>query len=157
MKNLLLAAAAASALMLGGCASMCPCGESGASSHPTVTIDSRTMLPTVSPDPLFFAQAQKNVTITWHLPANAGLKFAADGIVVDGELTDKPTGGDKAMAAAGGVVLQREQTEIVDCKPAGERAYSCVNRHTRPGRYKYSVHVLQNGKPLAADPQIMND
>ena len=55
-------------------------------------------------------------------------------------------------------MLVRAQDEIVGCRPIDDNAaFTCLNRHTRPGIYKYTVRVVTQGGVVAQDPQIMND
>lgn len=90
----------------------------------------------VKPEPLRFAKDQTQVTIVWSVPKGAGVTFADNGIVVD-----------------------KARDEIVECRPRNEGLeFSCLNRHTVPGTYKYTIRLLQGGKPLEPhDPTIMND
>ncbi len=112
-----------------------PMGPRGEMMHanPLVTVKGNQI--SVSPDPLVFLKDEKNVRITWRL-GDGGLSFADNGIVVEGP----------------------KQDEIVDCRPgASGRDFSCLNRNSRPGRYKYTIRVLKDGKPLVPrDPEIMN-
>ena len=42
----------------------------------------------------------------------------------------------------------------------GERAteFTCLNRHSRPGNYKYGINVNEDGKPLKPlDPFVWNE
>jgi hypothetical protein len=88
----------------------------------------------VNQEPLVFLRDQRDVTITWQLPPGANLRFARDGVVIE-------KGGD----------------EFVNCgvRDDGQR-FSCVNRHTKPGKYNYTIRVLAGGKVLQSDPFIMN-
>ncbi|ODU08815.1 MAG: hypothetical protein ABS84_11185 [Rubrivivax sp. SCN 71-131] len=100
----------------------------------------------VNPDPLRFRQGAGAVVIIWRT-SGADYSFARNGIVIDGEL-DRP----------GGKLSSREQNEIIDCKPLEDgRRFQCIYRNSRPGAFKYSVHLLRQGKALAPlDPQITN-
>jgi hypothetical protein len=114
---------------------------------------------TVYPDPLFFRKDQTNVRITWRLPEQLGLKFPANGIVIDGEITNKPLGdvGAKRNESTGPLVIDKAQTEIVDCAPSSNgQEFSCLYKHTRPGVFKYTIRVL-NGSTLLdpLDPSVM--
>jgi hypothetical protein len=115
----------------------------------------------VTPDPLYFRKDQTNVRIVWRLPANLGLTFPDNGIVIEGEVTNKPPNNDKAQrgAAAASLFVAKEQNEIVDCRPSENGLeFSCLYRHTRPGYFKYTVRVLSDGKPLdPLDPWVMGD
>lgn len=86
----------------------------------------------VGRDPIY---ATRPTTLTWRLPRFGSLTFARDGIVVH----DAPEGEFR-------------------CAPAEDaKVFTCEDRYTRPGRYKYSVHVLEDGKPLPPlDPFIIN-
>jgi hypothetical protein len=89
----------------------------------------------VSPEPLVFPSGGSEVTIVWQLPRGGSFRFPENGIVIDGA-----------------------QEEIVRCAPRAEGLeFSCLNRHTRPGKYKYTIRVLDGSKPLAPlDPYIVN-
>ena len=102
----------------------------------------------VTPEPLRFNNAQGRVTIYWQAPT--GYRFAAkNGIVINGERIGGPDGR-----------LDPAQNEIVECGPAREdrSEFSCVNRNSRPGIYKYTVSMeTVDGKPLKPfDPSIYN-
>lgn len=102
----------------------------------------------VTPDPLRFSNDQGRLTIYWQ--AQAGYRFSAkNGISIDGE----------RIGGAGGK-LDPMQNEIVECQPAREdlTEFSCVNRNSRPGIYKYTVRMeTTEGKPLKPfDPSIYN-
>lgn len=131
------------ALALGACAG--PRHEQMRNAWPAVEV-SGDQVKAVSPDPLRFRTEMGAVVITWRLPAG-GYRFGRNGIVIDAEL-DRP----------GGKPVSREQKEIVDCRAlADARQFQCIYRNTRPGTFKYSVHVLRAGKALAPlDPEITN-
>ena len=142
-KSLPLALVAAAAL-LGGCVGHHmhhgggpggPMGPRGEAMHVNPLVSVKGGVVSVSPDPLVFLKGEKDVRITWRLGAQ-GLSFPENGIVIEGP----------------------KQDEIVDCKPGeGGRDFSCLNRHSRPGTYKYTIRVLQDGKALKPlDPNIMN-
>ncbi|MGZ8255961.1 MAG: hypothetical protein ACXWVT_13990, partial [Burkholderiaceae bacterium] len=85
----------------------------------------------VTPDPLRFNNKQGRVTIYWQ--AKTGYRFSAkNGISIDGE----------RIGGAGGRP-DPTQNEIVECRPAREdlTEFSCVNRNSRPGIYKYTVRM----------------
>lgn len=89
----------------------------------------------VDQEPLRFFKAQGKVKITWRLAENSPYSFPADGIVIE-------TAGDEFKCG-------------VDNNP---RHFSCENRNSRKGSYKYTVKVLDNGKPLEPlDPVIVNE
>jgi hypothetical protein len=115
----------------------------------------------VTPDPLYFRKDQVNVRIVWRLPEGLGLTFPANGIVIEGEVTNKPPNNDKTPRgdATQSLRVVKEQNEIVDCRLAeGGLEFSCLYRHTRPGVFKYTVRVLSDGKELAPlDPLVMGN
>jgi hypothetical protein len=164
MKKLILVAAITASL-LGACAHHRPDSGNGPSAaSPLVFITFKDGLKpavAVTPDPLYFRKDQVNVRIVWRLPANLGLTFPANGIVIEGEVTNKPPNNDKTPrgAAAPSLFVAKEQNEIVDCRPAeGGLEFSCLYRHTRPGVFKYTVRVLSDGKLLdPLDPIAMGD
>lgn len=91
----------------------------------------------VDPDPLQFAKDQQNVKITWELPKDSKYIFPNDGITIKDP-------GD----------------EILDCQvEPNEKGlkYSCKNKHSKPGKYKYTVKV--DGSPAVPplDPIIENN
>jgi hypothetical protein len=86
----------------------------------------------VARDPIYVKQA---TTLVWRLPRLGNLTFARDGIVVH----EAPEGEFRCRASE-------------DAK-----AFTCDDRHSRPGRFKYSVRILEDGKPLPPlDPYIIN-
>lgn len=117
----------------------------------------------VSPEPLHFGRDQKDVQIVWQLPKGTALRFPANGIVIEGELTHRLLRGARDAATPGGkapdsVVLDADQKEIVDCRIRNEGLeFSCLNRHTRPGIFKYTIRVVQAGRTIELDPAVMND
>jgi hypothetical protein len=82
-----------------------------------------------------FAKDKQNVKITWQLPADSKYTFPKDGIAIK-------DGGD----------------EFPDCHPEqnGLR-FACMNKHSKPGKYKYTITV--DGSPAVPplDPIIDND
>jgi hypothetical protein len=120
-------------------------------SNPQVALEGSQI--NVSPDPMVFVPGEKG-TITWHLPKGAGLRFAQNGIEINGRISDSaPKGCDNCVA------LER-QDEIIKCQPKGEdrQTFTCENQHTRPGLYKYTIRVLRGDSqtPVVRDPTIMN-
>lgn len=88
----------------------------------------------VNQEPIFFPRGLKNTRVTWNVPANSNYTFGRDGVVVE-------KAGD----------------EIVDCKPSEDRkSFSCLNRNTKPGKYKYTIKF--EGKPEIEplDPTMEN-
>jgi hypothetical protein len=163
MRRLILVAALAVTL-LGACAHHRPHGGGLDPAAPRVFITFKDGLkPAVAvfPDPLYFRKDQIDVRIVWRLPEGLGLTFPANGIVIEGEVTNKPPNNDKTQrgAAAQSLFVVKEQNEIVDCRPAeGGLEFSCLYKHTRPGVFKYTIRVLSDGKPLdALDPTVMGN
>ena len=89
----------------------------------------------VSQEPIYFAKGMKDVRVTWHVSPDSKYTFGKDGIVV-----------------------AEAREELVDCRAAPDgMSFSCLNRHTKPGKYKYTVTL--NGTPAVAplDPIMVND
>jgi len=111
----------------------------------------------VNAEPLVFTR-RGAVTITWHLPRGSNYTFDAQGIVIEGRLvsqTKVPRDGLVQQT----YVLDPKQDEIVRCSPSKEGSeFSCLNRNTKPGRYKYTIRVRDGTKALESlDPWIVND
>jgi len=89
----------------------------------------------VDQETIEFAPDQKDVTVTWQLP-KGNYTFPQDGIVFERSAVE----------------------EIVRCQPAkGNVEFTCLNRHTKPGRYKYTIKVLDGQKALEPyDPYFVN-
>lgn len=108
----------------------------------------------VDPPTLHFRSSQGAVPIRWTLDGPAGAKFADDGIVIEGEVTD----GTREVRP--NLPLNRQQREVVDCRiQPGGRDFMCLNRNTRPGVYKYTVKLIApDGTRLPPlDPMLVND
>jgi hypothetical protein len=126
--------AALGALLLASCAHFRPDDRQFADpTRPAVNVVGGQFI-VVSQEPLVFLKDQRDVVITWQLPPNANLRFPRDGIVID-------KGGD----------------EFVNCGVRDEGLrFSCTNRHTRPGKYRYTIRVQAGNRALESDPFIMN-
>lgn len=93
----------------------------------------------VQPDPLRFEPGRRNVHINWRLPNDSPHRFAENGIVIDREVTNRSGG---------------QQTEVIDCRVTADgKQFSCLNKNTRPGVYKYTIRLM--GLP-PKDPSIVN-
>jgi hypothetical protein len=141
MKRLLWLAALC-VLALSGCDILRGAFNMPTNEKPVVTVVNNEIF--VDPEPLRFTPEQRNVTIIWRLQDSA-LRFADNGVRIDGEVV------------AGGRPVA--QNEIVDCRVVGDgRQFMCLNKNTRPGKYKYTVRVrLANGSIVEKDPTIFND
>jgi hypothetical protein len=94
----------------------------------------------VDQEPLVFRKDQTNVTITWSLPPNSKLRFPPD------------SQGERA-----GIQILNGGDEF-SCKVGEDRlTFSCLNRHTRPGKYNYVIRVVVDGKIVQSDPTVMNE
>jgi hypothetical protein len=133
MKKTLLVAVAA-ALGLTACASHHSHGMKSDPASPRVSILGGKQI-VVDQEPLFFAKGIQNVRINWQLPPDSKYTFPKDGIVVNDA-----------------------RDEITDCRPEKNGlAFSCLNRHSKPGKFKYTIKV--DGSPAVPplDPIIIND
>ena len=120
----------------------------------------------VSPHTLVFKEPGRSVEIVWSLPKDAKLRFSpAKGIVINGEIKErvqrlpKDGGNDKAASrsAVDTTYIDPEQNEIVDCKVRADGfQFTCLNKHTRPGRYKYSVRLTDGNADYLIDPDLDN-
>ena len=122
---------AALALLLAGCKPGQPSKPDPTKPQVVVT-DGKV---TVDQETIEFAADQKDVTITWKLPKGS-FTFPQDGIAFDRSAAE----------------------EIVKCQPGnGNVEFTCLNRHTKPGKYKYTIKVLDGQKPLEPyDPFVFN-
>ena len=112
-------------------------GGKGEPTAPMVLVSGGTI--SVDQDVLRFTKDQTNVRITWRLQSKDGSK-----------LTFPPNG----------VVFERAAAqEIVECQRNRDNTeFSCINRHSKPGVYRYGINVDENGTPLKPlDPFIWND
>ena len=139
------------AVLMAGCAQHHHRGDhkSANNTMPQVSVVSgRIVVPSV----LVFTRPTA-VTVTWQLPADSKSRFAENGIVIEGKLIDEVIRGDKVS-----VVLDARQTEIADCRRSKDGLeFSCLNRYTQPGIYKYTIRFIdESGKPLSIDPTIVN-
>jgi hypothetical protein len=121
---------AASALMLTACK---PAPTKLDPTKPQVSITNGKI--GVDQETIEFAPDQKDVTVTWQLP-KGNFTFPQDGIAFERSAAE----------------------EIVKCQPQKDNVeFTCLNRHTKPGRYKYTIKVLDAQKPLEPyDPFFVN-
>lgn len=151
---------ALAALLLGGCAQFhdrhhrgdgrfyggCPCPDP---TQPMVTVKDGAIV--LDQEVLVFP---RNVSgpLTWTLPSNSTVRFAENGIVIEGRLLDRVLRSDVPS-----VVLDPKQSEIVDCRRGSEGlSFTCLNRHTAPGVYKYTIRVIEGQREISRDPPIVN-
>ena len=116
-------------------------------------VDGRLIV--VNAEPLVFTR-RGAVTITWHLPRGSNYAFAEQGIVIEGLLV-----GQTKVPRVGLIhqtyVLDPKQDEI-KCSPGKDGSeFSCVNRNSKPGRYKYTIRVRGGTKVEPLDPWLVND
>ena len=156
------------AALLGGCASVPQPDFLRNAASPQIVLDAKTGPGsfTVSPPTLIFPEGQGRVNIVWRLPdgaAKAGLRFAErNGIFINGEIISKVRtvplkSGDMSREGPGRIVLDGKQTEIVDCTVGKDGLeYSCVNLHTRPGLFKYTITLTDGANEYILDPEVAN-
>ena len=125
---------AATGLILSACASHHTHAIKVDPANPRVSIvDGKRIA--VDQETITFAKGVQNFRINWQLSADSKYVFPKDGIVVN-----------------------EAREEIVDCRPAEDgRSFSCFNRHTRPGKYKYNIKVQGTPVVPVLDPVIVND
>jgi hypothetical protein len=146
-KKITLTIAALAALSLSACHNMPPCEDSAAAPNPTKPkvsiVDGGYIV--VDQEPMIFGPRQVNVEITWQLPREGGYRFPRDGITFsDGkERTNLPGSSDG---------------EITRCHTSENGLqFTCLNRHSKEGTYKYTINVEKDGKRLKPlDPGIHN-
>lgn len=83
-----------------------------------------------------FAKDKQNVKITWHLPKDSKYTFSKDGIAIK-------DAGD----------------EFPDCQvEPNEKGlkFSCKNKHSKPGKYKYTINVEGSPTVPPLDPIVEN-
>lgn len=126
--------AAATTLLLSGCAWNLPESRKVNPHYPGVfVVDDKYIV--VDQEPIVFARGMQNVRITWQLPPDSRYRFPRDGI---------------SFRDAG--------DEIADCHPeqSGVR-FSCLNKHSRPGKYKYTIKLDGSPAVQPLDPTVVND
>jgi hypothetical protein len=124
----------------------CPCPNPA---NPQVTVDGNDIK--LDQEILVFAPGVRGA-VTWTLPANSSLRFPDNGIVIEGRLLDQVIKGKQPS-----VVLDPDQKEVVDCRPSTDRLqFTCVNNHTFPGVYKYTIRVRSGERVIERDPPWVN-
>ncbi len=140
-------------VLMAGCAIFNPVPRLEVRSNPQVTVrDGRIAL---NQDVLYFRTDERNVPITWRLPQESKLRFPPNGIVIEGEVIDRVLRAQGGRAEA--VALNPNQTEIVECRVLKDGLeFTCLNRNTRPGVYKYTLRVRDGDRLIERDPPIIN-
>ncbi len=141
-KHILIAALAA--LTLAACGNK-GSGGSGTPTPETPQVGVENNAITVKPDPIQFAKEKKDVKISWQLPSGSAFTFPQNGIRFNDGIEEGNT--------------KSAREEFVKCTVEGKgEAYSCINLHTVPGKYKYWI-TLQGGDktPPPLDPIVVND
>ncbi|MBK7061950.1 MAG: hypothetical protein IPI03_04635 [Rubrivivax sp.] len=131
----------------------------GEAQHQQVRVTVKGGIISVSPEPLVFLRSEREQRIQWLLPR--GLSFADNGITIEGQLLDpatkRPLRPVPDATKTERALVDRSQQELVDCRPEADgQRYSCLNRNSRPGVYRYTIRVRADGKLLVWDPAIMN-
>lgn len=149
-----------SALVLVGCA--CPPrlpDSHEERSNPKVTVEGGRVM--VKPRTLYFLPNERG-EITWQLPAGSKFRFPPNGIVIEGRVaeppqtTSGPASGPVQRDTKSANVVIVPQEEIVCPRQDGGLKFTCNNRHTQPGVYKYTIRVRDGATELELDPFIMN-
>lgn len=139
------------ALMLAGCATD-PTGIYGKGTDPAkpkVTIEGNMIK--LDQELLLFRSNERG-PITWSLPADGPYRFPENGIVIEGRVLDQLIRGNPPSVA-----LDPDQKEIVNCRPSKDGLqFTCDNRHTMPGLYKYTIRVRSGTATLVRDPGAFN-
>ena len=159
MKKSVLIVAALGALVLVGCAhrehhKRVPQFETRKNPQVKV-VDGRIDAPFV----IYFFADEKDVMITWTLPADSQYLFPPrDGIEPEGALTEQNIRQPKEGAEVKAVVLDTRQTELTcDKEQKGGLTFTCTFKNSKPGIYKYTIRVRdpRSGKTLERDPYVM--
>jgi hypothetical protein len=139
MKKPLYALLAGAAALLSACASL---QTEPPANAPEVSIAADGRI-TVRPDPMRFKPGENDVLITWQLPKDSKYTFPPDGIEI-ADSREPPV---------------RAKDEFINCGPARDgRTYSCLNRHSQRGYFKYTVRVRDGERLLPPhDPHIHNE
>lgn len=153
MNRFLGITALAAALVLSGCAQYERVKDKLSNDNSTPQVSVKDGQIDIQPAALYFHAGEKDVKVTWKLPAGANVRFAKErGLVIEGEIIDKVIRG-----TPNSVALDAQQREIINCEISADAlAYTCLNRNTRPGIYKYTVRVQSGDKVLEKDPPIVN-
>lgn len=89
----------------------------------------------VDQETIRFGKDKRNVKITWQLPPDSKYTFPKDGIVIN-------DAGD----------------EFPDChQEQNGLRFACMNKHSKPGKYKYTIKVEGSPAVPPLDPVVVND
>jgi len=123
-------------LLLSGCSIFHKDSTPPDPTRPQVAVVSGRFI-VVNQEPLVFLRDQKNVTITWQLPKESQYRFQPrNGIDIE----------------------EKGRGEITECAVrSGGLEFSCVNRHTKPGKYSYTIRLLDGSRQIYSDPHIYNE
>lgn len=149
--NKLTLAAAVMALILAGCAHQRHgvYGKGTDPAKPKVMIEGDMIK--LDQELLVFRPDERGL-ITWSLPESGPYRFPENGIVIEGRLLDQVIRGKPPSVA-----LDPDQKEIVDCVLVkGGLQFTCNNKHTMTGLYKYTIRVTRGSTVLVRDPNAFN-
>jgi len=139
----------ACAVLLSGCTSIKFVPSLEERSRPQVTIKDGRIA--VSQEVLYFFPDERDVTVVWQLPKGTRYRFPKEaGIVIEGRLGDRRVAGP-------GVALEKQE-EIVNCLWRNDFEFTCLNKHSIPGVYKYTIRVedVEIKRTLERDPAMVN-
>lgn len=122
--------AIAASLVLVACA-VNPFVKASDPHHPNVNVTNGYIV--VDQEPIVIAKNERDIAITWQLPMGSPYVFPDDGIVIS-------SGGDEFNC-------HREDNK---------QRFTCKDRHSKPGRYKYTIKVDGPDRIEPLDPSIMN-
>jgi hypothetical protein len=161
MKNRLLVYVVL-ALALSGCTTLKWVPRFEERRTPQVTVSEGRII--VTPEILFYFPDERDVLIVWQLPKDSKYRFPTkdsifkvNGIDIEGRMADRVSRGP---AGANSVGLET-QDDIVECAARnGGLEFTCRNKHTRSGVYKYTIRVVdpesKEKKPIERDPPLIN-
>jgi len=151
-----LLAAALATLSLSGCSLLGQfCQDRTDAGSPQVSVDGDRV--SVRPDPLRFKPSDGAVTIRWRLPANGPFSFdEKTGIVIE----DMPAGQAGKSLEPGPARRSVPAAEVFSCQrtPGAAHEFTCLNRNSGYGEYKYTINVRNLDRPLPPlDPRVVNE
>lgn len=152
---------AAIGVLLSGCAHFPGVPSLEERSRPQVSVDGKGMIQ-VTPPVLYFFPGERDVEIVWQLPKDSKYRFPVDakspkdqGILIEGRLSDRAS--KDAEGNVQSVFLERKPDEIGKCEVRRSGLeFACLNRHTEPGIYKYTIRLRDGSKDVVRDPPIVN-